>query len=88
LKYRNVRLCHDLDQLGALSGQLVVLCSLPDLSAGYSKHLFVKYAEEHSNLVLFTEKSPKGSLASDLLELSTKSGGSPFQLNLEVLLSV
>lgn len=83
---RFVRLCHDLDQLGALSGQLVVLSSLSDLSAGYSRQLFHQFAEKESNMLIFTERSKKNSLATKILNQSKLSGGKPFPLDFEVKL--
>eukprot|EP00850_Spirogloea_muscicola_P007711 SM000039S14541 [mRNA] locus=s39:747754:753165:+ [translate_table: standard] len=60
-----LKLCHTREELEALgAGPKVVLASLANLEAGYSRQLFVEWASHPANLVLFTEHGQMGSLAS------------------------
>ena len=58
----------------------VVLASMMDLSCGFSRDLFLEWAENPKNTIIFTARSSPGTLARTLIEhLETK------QVDLEVL---
>ncbi|KAL3683878.1 hypothetical protein R1sor_001900 [Riccia sorocarpa] len=65
LKY--LRLCHtrkDLDDLPA--GPKVVFASMASLEGGFARELFVEWATDPNNLVLFTERGQVGTLSRKL----------------------
>ncbi|BBN04094.1 cleavage and polyadenylation specificity factor subunit 2 [Marchantia polymorpha subsp. ruderalis] len=65
LKY--LKLCHtrkDLDDLPA--GPKVVFASMASLEAGFARELFVEWATDPNNLVLFTERGQVGTLSRKL----------------------
>uniref|UniRef100_A0A7I4EGV0 Cleavage and polyadenylation specificity factor subunit 2 n=1 Tax=Physcomitrium patens TaxID=3218 RepID=A0A7I4EGV0_PHYPA len=65
LKY--LKLCHDRKEFDELpSGPKVVFASMASLEGGFARDLFVEWATDSRNLVLFTERGQMGTLAKKL----------------------
>ncbi|CAM6100385.1 unnamed protein product [Calypogeia fissa] len=65
LKY--LRLCHTRKELEDLPpGPKVVFASMASLEAGFARELFVEWATDSNNLVLFTERAQIGTLSREL----------------------
>lgn len=65
---RHCSLCHSLADLAKISEPKVVLASVADLTCGFSRELFIKWAEEPRNTVVFTCRPSPGTLARTLIE--------------------
>lgn len=65
---RHCQLCHSLADLAKISEPKVVLASVADLTCGFSRELFIKWAEEPRNTVVFTCRPSPGTLARTLIE--------------------
>ncbi len=53
---RYLKLCHTREELGRLpQGPKLVLATLPSLQAGMARDLFVEWAADPRNLILFTQ---------------------------------
>ncbi|XP_024532304.1 cleavage and polyadenylation specificity factor subunit 2 isoform X1 [Selaginella moellendorffii] len=64
---RSVKLCTSRKQLDELPpGPRVVLASMASLETGFAKELFLEWAVDPKNLVLFTERAQVGTLARQL----------------------
>eukprot|EP01102_Stenamoeba_stenopodia_P012340 TRINITY_DN3882_c0_g1_i1.p1 TRINITY_DN3882_c0_g1~~TRINITY_DN3882_c0_g1_i1.p1 ORF type:complete len:787 (-),score=164.62 TRINITY_DN3882_c0_g1_i1:39-2354(-) len=64
--FQDLHLIHTRADLEALERPVVLLATLPSLDAGFSRELFVEWAEKPNNLVLLTKASASNSLASQL----------------------
>lgn len=81
---RYLKLCHTREELGRLpQGPKLVLATLPSLQAGMARELFVEWAADPRNLILFTQAAEAGSLGAQLQAHSLK-GPSPLTLQLLV----
>lgn len=67
-QFRHCQLCHSLADLAKISEPKVVLASVADLTCGFSRELFIKWAEEPRNTVVFTCRPSPGTLARTLIE--------------------
>lgn len=65
---RYCTLCHSLADLARVPDPKVVLASVADLTCGFSRELFIKWAEEPKNTVVFTCRPSPGTLARSLIE--------------------
>lgn len=65
--FKFVQMLQDISELEELKGPQVVLATFPSMNAGFSKELFMKWADNRRNLILFTGRPDAGSLASQLL---------------------
>lgn len=55
---RYVKLCHTREELGRLpQGPKLVLATLPSLQAGMARDLFLEWAADPKNLILFTQQA-------------------------------
>jgi hypothetical protein len=55
---RYLKLCHTREELGRLpQGPKLVLATLPSLQAGMARDLFVEWAVDPRNLILFTQQA-------------------------------
>jgi len=61
-------LCHSLADLARVPEPKVVLASVADLTCGFSRELFVKWAEDPKNTVVFTCRPSPGALARTLID--------------------
>ena len=53
-----MKVCHTREELARLpQGPKLVLATLPDLSAGMSRELFMQWAPNPSNTILFTQEA-------------------------------
>lgn len=68
--FRNIRLIHSIEELDGLRlpSPKLVLASMPDLEAGFSRILFAQYASNPKNLVVLTDRGIPGTLSHKLLE--------------------
>uniref|UniRef100_A0A1B0GEA0 Cleavage and polyadenylation specificity factor subunit 2 n=1 Tax=Glossina morsitans morsitans TaxID=37546 RepID=A0A1B0GEA0_GLOMM len=67
-QFKHMQLCHNLAELSLLPGPKVVLASTPDLESGFTRELFVQWAGNPINSVIFTSRTSQGTLATDLVE--------------------
>ena len=65
---RHCVLCHSLADLAKVPEPKVVLASVVDLTCGFSRELFMKWAEDSKNTVVFTCRPSSGTLARTLIE--------------------
>lgn len=82
---RYLKLCHSIDDFRALPpGPKVVLASFGSLDAGASRHLFVEWAPDPRNLIVFTGRMQAGSLSREVYRLSQLPPGarSPLKVSL------
>ena len=61
-------MCHSLADLARVPEPKVVLASVADLTCGFSRELFVKWAEDPKNTVVFTCRPSPGALARTLID--------------------
>ncbi|CAI5484079.1 unnamed protein product [Closterium sp. Yama58-4] len=64
--FKYIRLCHSVEEVEEVAGPKVVLASLASLEAGFARALFVRWAPDLRNTLLFTSHAPPGSLAHTL----------------------
>ncbi|KAK2553094.1 Cleavage and polyadenylation specificity factor subunit 2 [Acropora cervicornis] len=67
-QFRYCTLCHSLADLARVPDPKVVLASVADLTCGFSRELFIKWAEEPKNTVVFTCRPSPGTLARSLID--------------------
>ncbi|EDO46395.1 predicted protein [Nematostella vectensis] len=67
-QFRYCHLCHSLADLARVPEPKVVLASMMDLTAGFSRDLFVEWADNPKNTVIFTARSSPGTLARTLID--------------------
>lgn len=81
---RYMKLCHTREELARLpQGPKLVLATLPSLQAGMARELFVEWAGDPRNLILFTQQAEAGSLGAQLQAHSLQ-GSSPLTLQLPI----
>ncbi|CAI5990821.1 unnamed protein product [Closterium sp. NIES-64] len=64
--FKYIRLCHSVEEVEEVPGPKVVLASLASLEAGFARALFVRWAPDLRNTLLFTSRAPPSSLAHTL----------------------
>lgn len=67
-QFKYCKLCHNLTELADVPSPKVVLASMQDLTSGFAKDLFVEWAEDEKNSVIFSTRTAPGSLARKLIE--------------------
>ena len=65
---RHCSLCHSLADLARVPEPKIVLASVADLTCGFSRELFIKWAEDPKNTVVFTCRPSPGALARTLID--------------------
>eukprot|EP00743_Colponemidia_sp_Colp-15_P004992 GILK01005378.1.p1 GENE.GILK01005378.1~~GILK01005378.1.p1 ORF type:complete len:776 (-),score=169.28 GILK01005378.1:97-2331(-) len=65
--FRNIALCHSLEELDRIPGPKVVLTTSPSMDYGFSRELFLRWAEDSKNTVLITSNNSANSLSEHLL---------------------
>jgi len=66
--FKHITLCHNLKELEKIPEPKVVLASCPDLESGFSRDLFIQWAGNPKNSVIFTFKTAPTSLARRLID--------------------
>ncbi|KAF3850061.1 hypothetical protein F7725_019780 [Dissostichus mawsoni] len=67
-QFRHLTLCHSLADLARVPSPKVVLCSQPDLEAGFSRELFIQWCQDAKNSVILTYRTTPGTLARYLID--------------------
>ena len=67
-QFRHLKLCHSMSELNKVPSPKVVLASMPDLEAGFGRELFLQWGSNPRNSVILTSRTPKGTLARDLID--------------------
>uniref|UniRef100_A0A671L1R2 Cleavage and polyadenylation specificity factor subunit 2 n=1 Tax=Sinocyclocheilus anshuiensis TaxID=1608454 RepID=A0A671L1R2_9TELE len=67
-QFRHLSLCHSLSDLSRVPSPKVVLCSQPDLEAGFSRELFIQWCQDAKNSVILTYRTTPGTLARYLID--------------------
>lgn len=67
-QFRHLRLCHSMNELAKVPSPKVVLASCPDLECGFSRELFIQWAQNPTNSVILTARTAPGTLARDLID--------------------
>ncbi|XP_030370142.1 probable cleavage and polyadenylation specificity factor subunit 2 [Scaptodrosophila lebanonensis] len=71
-QFKHIQLCHTLADIYKLPvGPKVVLASTPDLESGFSRELFLQWASNPNNSIIFTTRTGPGTLAMELTENTT-----------------
>lgn len=68
---KKLTLCHSMEELLAIDRQYVCLATSAELHTGFAQEVFLRLAANPLNLVLFTQRNTKGTLAHDLLKSPT-----------------
>lgn len=79
-QFRHLRLCHTIAELSKIPSPKVVLASSPDLESGFSRELFVQWAQNPMNSIILTTRTATGTLARDLIE----NGGNGRRIELDI----
>jgi len=66
--FKHITQCHSLKDLEQVPSPKVVLASTADLNSGFSRELFIEWASNPNNSVVFTFKTAPGSLARTLID--------------------
>uniref|UniRef100_A0A9J7YP74 Cleavage and polyadenylation specificity factor subunit 2 n=1 Tax=Cyprinus carpio carpio TaxID=630221 RepID=A0A9J7YP74_CYPCA len=67
-QFRHLSLCHSLSDLSRVPSPKVVLCSQPDLEAGFSRELFIQWCQDAKNSVILTYRTTPGTLSRYLID--------------------
>ena len=67
-KFKFIRACHSLEELDRIPEPKVVLASPPDLECGLARELFIRWAGDVKNSVVFTTRTSPGTLARILID--------------------
>ena len=79
-QFRHLRLCHTMSELAKVPSPKVVLASSADMESGFSRELFVQWAQNPTNSIILTSRSSPGTLARDLIE----NGGNGRKIELDI----
>lgn len=66
--FKHITQCHSLKDLEKVPSPKVVLASCADLNSGFSKELFLQWAGDARNSIIFTFQTAPGSLARQLID--------------------
>ncbi|KAG2527396.1 hypothetical protein JM18_003648 [Phytophthora kernoviae] len=69
-QFTHIHLVHTLEELDALPSPKVVLATSPSLECGFAKDIFIRWAPEPRNSIIFTTTTPEASFASRVLKLA------------------
>ncbi|RKP25933.1 beta-lactamase-like protein, partial [Syncephalis pseudoplumigaleata] len=64
--FRAIRLVHNKDELDKLAGPKVVLATCASMTTGYSRELWLEWAQQPTNTVILTERGDPHSIARQL----------------------
>ena len=67
-KFRYIRSYHSIEELDRIPDPKVVLASPPDLECGLARELFLRWAGDQKNSVVFTTRTSPGTLARILID--------------------
>ncbi|XP_028396324.1 LOW QUALITY PROTEIN: cleavage and polyadenylation specificity factor subunit 2-like [Dendronephthya gigantea] len=67
-QFKYCKLCHNLADLEKVPSPKVVLASMQDLMSGYAKDLFIEWAEDERNSIIFSTRTAPGSVARKLID--------------------
>lgn len=67
-QFKHIQLCNSLTDFEQIKSPKVVLASTPDMECGFSRDIFLDWCEDEKNLVVFTIKTSKGTLARRLID--------------------
>lgn len=67
-QFKHLHLCHNLQDLARTREPKVVLASVDDLECGFSRELFIQWANVRRNCIIMTTRPPPGTLARTLLD--------------------
>eukprot|EP00118_Oscarella_pearsei_P004174 m.17358 g.17358 ORF g.17358 m.17358 type:complete len:752 (+) comp27458_c0_seq1:6-2261(+) len=67
-QFKHLTLCHSLKEAEKLKDPKVVLASVDDLECGFSRELFIQWAENKKNTIILTSKPAQGTLARTLID--------------------
>ncbi|KAK5575431.1 hypothetical protein RB653_006564 [Dictyostelium firmibasis] len=74
--FKHIKILSSLEELQELPNTCkVVLTSSQDLETGFSRELFIQWCSDPKNLILFTQKIPKDSLADKLIKQYSTAAG-------------
>ncbi|KAL7680025.1 putative ribosomal protein L25 [Plasmopara halstedii] len=68
-QFTHIHLVHTLEELDALPNPKVVLATSPSLECGFAKDMFIRWAPDPRNSIIFTSTTPETSFASRVLRL-------------------
>lgn len=66
-QFKHLKLCHSMKELAKVPAPKVVLASVPDLQCGYSRDLFIEWAEDPKNHIVLTCRTSPGTLARNFI---------------------
>ncbi|KAF1776916.1 Cleavage and polyadenylation specificity factor subunit 2 [Phytophthora cactorum] len=69
-QFTHIHLVHTLEELDALPNPKVVLATSPSLECGFAKDIFIRWAPDPRNSIIFTSTTPETSFASRVLKLA------------------
>ncbi|TDH68560.1 hypothetical protein CCR75_005669 [Bremia lactucae] len=72
-QFTHVHLVHTLEELDALPNPKVVLATSPSLECGFAKDIFIRWAPDYRNSIIFTSTTPDMSFASRVQKLTKDS---------------
>lgn len=68
---KDFQICHNMQQLREKKQPYVCLATSETLDSGFAQEVFMELAKDPKNLILFTNKSPSHTLASELMATPT-----------------
>lgn len=74
-QFSHIHLIHSLEELDNLPSPKVVLTTSPTLECGFAKDLFLRWAVDPRNSIIFTGSSPPNSFAARVIELTSDRSG-------------
>ncbi|EGZ29476.1 hypothetical protein PHYSODRAFT_552782 [Phytophthora sojae] len=69
-QFSHIHLVHTLEELDALPSPKVVLATSPSLECGFAKDIFIRWAPDPRNSIIFTSTTPETSFASRVLKIA------------------
>uniref|UniRef100_M4C192 Cleavage and polyadenylation specificity factor subunit 2 n=1 Tax=Hyaloperonospora arabidopsidis (strain Emoy2) TaxID=559515 RepID=M4C192_HYAAE len=69
-QFSHIHLVHTLEELDALPSPKVVLATSPNLECGFAKDIFIRWAPDPRNTIIFTSTTPETSFAYRVLTLA------------------
>jgi len=67
-QFKHITLCHSLADVNKLPSPKVVLASTADLTCGFARDIFIRWAGSSNNSIIFTTLTPSGTLARKLID--------------------
>lgn len=67
-QFKHITLCHSLSDLAKVPDPKAVLVSVPDMECGFSRDLFVMWAPNPLNSIIFTTRTSPGTLSRHLID--------------------